>query len=90
MGTKHSVPLWHPVVAAFLSANTIGEFPESIKVSAPNGAKQVHPIITTDCYNFPTSSERFIAVCTGNIHIAYTPPFFCIEPLESNSLNHAA
>jgi hypothetical protein len=76
METQHSVPIWNPVFATFLSANTIGEFSESTKVSTSNTAKQVHPLITTNCYNLPTSSERFIAVCTGNIHIAYTPLSF--------------
>jgi hypothetical protein len=84
---EHSVALWHPVVAAFPGANTIGELSEPVKVSTPNTAKQIHPVTAADCYNFPTLSERFIAVCAGNIHIAYTPSSFWIGPSESNSLN---
>jgi hypothetical protein len=85
--TEHSVALWHPVVAAFPGANTIGELSEPVKVSTLNSAEQIHLVTTTDCYNFPTLSERFIAVCAGNIHIAYTPSSFWIGPSESNSLN---
>jgi hypothetical protein len=68
--TEHSVALWHPVVAAFPGANTIGELSEPVKVSTPNTAKQIHPFTATDCYGFPTMSKRFFAVCAGNIHIA--------------------
>ena len=85
--TEHSVALWHPVLAYFSGANTIGELPEPVKVSTPNTAKQIHPFTATDCYSFPTLSERFLAVCAGNIHIAYTPVFVWIEPSENNSLN---
>ena len=68
--TEHSVALWHSVVAEFPGANTIGEFPESVKISTPNTAKQIQPFTATDCYSFPTLNERFIAVRAGNIHIA--------------------
>ena len=78
--TEHSVALWHPVLAYFSGANTIGELPEPVKVSTHNTAKQIDPFTATDCYRFPTLSERFIAVCAGNIHIAYTPAFIWIEP----------
>jgi hypothetical protein len=70
---EHSVPLWHPVVAAFPGANTISELPKSIKVSTPDGAKQIQPFTATDCYSLSKVSNRFIAVCARNIHIA-TPP----------------
>ena len=84
---EHSVPLWHPVVAYFSGANTIGEFPECIKLSTPNSAKQIPPFTATDSYSFPTVSKRFIAVCAGNILIDYTPSSVCIELSESNPLN---
>jgi hypothetical protein len=74
--TQHFVLLWQPVVAAFLCTNTTGEFSESIKVSAPNAAEQIQPSTATSSYSMFKLSKRFIAVCTGNIHIAYTPLSF--------------
>jgi hypothetical protein len=69
---KHSVFLWHPVVAAFPGANTIGEFSESIiKVSTSITAKQIQPPTAADCYSMFKLSKRFIAACAGIIHIAY-------------------
>jgi hypothetical protein len=69
---EHSVSLWHPVVAAFPGANTVGEFSESIiKVSTPTTAKQIQPPTPTDCYSMFKMSKRFIAVCAGITHIAY-------------------
>ena len=85
--TEHSVALWHPVVAAFPGANTIGEFPESIKVSAPNGAEQIQPSTATDCYSMFKLSKRFIAACAGITHIAYLLLFVWIELSERNPLN---
>jgi hypothetical protein len=44
---EHSLSPWNPVVATFPGANTIGDFPKSIKVSALNGAKTD---TTVHCY----------------------------------------
>jgi hypothetical protein len=68
--TEHSVALWHPVVAYFSDANTIGELPEPVKVSTAYTAEQIRPFTSADCYSFPTLRERFIAVCAVIIHIA--------------------
>jgi hypothetical protein len=84
---EHSVPLWHPVVAAFPGANTIGEFLESIKISTHNGAKQIQPFTATDCYSMFKLRKRFIAVCAGNTHVYFTPFFVLIELSKSNPLN---
>ena len=78
-GTEHSVCLWHPVVADLSGTNTIGALLEPVKVSTPNTAKQIHPIIATDCYGFPPLSKRLFAVCAENIHITYTPSCVWIE-----------
>jgi hypothetical protein len=85
---EHSVSLWHPVVAAFPGANTVGEFSESIiKVSTPMTAKQIQPSTATDCYSMFKLSKRFIAAFAGIIHIAYLLLFVWIELSENNPLN---
>lgn len=85
---EHSVSLWHPVVAAFPGANTVGEFSESIiKVSTPMTAKQIQPSTATDCYSMFKLSKRFVAVCAGITHIAYLLLFVWSELSERNPLN---